>query len=371
MQNGLYIGLMSGTSLDGIDAALVEFSQAGETVRGFHYTPWPDSIRERLRELCTPGVNEIDRLGELDVEVADAFSASVKTLLSRSSIAPSQILAIGSHGQTIRHRPQGNRPFTLQIGDPNRLAEKTGIKVVADFRRRDMAAGGEGAPLVPAYHAARFRTPDEGRAVINIGGIANITLLPKERGAAVIGFDTGPGNTLINAWIRKHRGVDYDDLGRWAAQGRVADELLESMLSDPYISRSLPKSTGPEYFNLHWLEGHLAKSSHLPPQDVQATLTRFSSESIAGAVRNLAAGTQSLIVCGGGVHNPVLLEQLRQALPGLRVESSTAHGLDPDQIEAIAFAWLARQTLSGLSGNLPEVTGARHPVILGGIYAAG
>ncbi|MCB1760951.1 MAG: anhydro-N-acetylmuramic acid kinase [Gammaproteobacteria bacterium] len=370
MQNGLYIGLMSGTSLDGIDAALVEFSEEGETVRAFHYTPWPTRLRERLRELSTPGDNEIDRLGELDIESADAFADAVASLLSRASTSPSLILAIGSHGQTIRHRPQADYPFTLQIGDPNRLAEKTGIRVVADFRRRDMAAGGEGAPLAPAYHAARFRTSRETRAVLNIGGIANVTLLPKAHEDSVVGFDTGPGNTLLNAWIQKQLGLGYDDKGRWAAEGRVSHELLESMLSDPYFAQPVPKSTGPEHFNLRWLQQHLAPNRHLSPQDVQATLTRLTSESIARAIHSLGVETGSLIVCGGGTHNPLLLQQLRSLLPGVRVESSAALGVDPDQLEAIAFAWLARQTLSGVSGNLPQVTGARHPVVLGGIYSA-
>ncbi len=370
MAEEFYIGLMSGTSMDGIDAALMAFGDDTQRLIHFTETPWPPALARRLRDLCTPGEAEIDRLGPLDAEVAEQFAGAVAALLRQAGMERSRVRAIGSHGQTIRHRPHATPPFTLQIGDPGRLAERTGITVVADFRRRDMAAGGQGAPLVPAYHATWFRHPGENRALLNIGGIANLTLLPAASRQPVSGFDTGPGNTLLDQWIRRQRGKEYDRDGRWAASGRHDQELLEQLLADPYFATPPPKSTGPEYFDLAWLERHL-KGRRLPPEQVQATLIQLTAQSVANTLSDDDGGIDRLICCGGGVHNPALMAALRCALPGIPVETSNAYGIGPDQMEAAAFAWLARQTLHGRPGNLPSVTGATHPVILGGIYPAG
>ena len=364
-----YIGLMSGTSMDGIDAALMAFTDHSQRLAGFISRPWPRPLAQRLRSLGTPGNDEIDRLGVLDAEVADGFAAAVEALLAATAIPVAEIRAIGSHGQTIRHRPAASPPFTLQIGDPNRLAERTGITVVADFRRRDMAAGGQGAPLVPAYHAAWFRDPAEQRAILNIGGIANLTLLPADPTLPVTGFDTGPGNTLLDSWIRQHRGEGYDRDGSWAGSGQVDPGLLSWLLDDPYFRLQPPKSTGPEYFNLDWLQRH-QRIGRLPPQDVQATLLELTARSVADAITG-GDGVERLICCGGGVHNSALMRRLGELLPGLTVEPSGGYGVGPDQMEAAAFAWLARQTLLGLPGNLPSVTGATRAVVLGGIYPAG
>lgn len=363
----LYIGLMSGTSMDGIDAALVDFNGPQPTLIGHCFQSWPESIRDELKKLSQPGDDEIARLGQADIAVAHQFADAVSELLRQTGVDASQIRAIGSHGQTIRHRPDTAHPFTLQIGDPNQLAEKTGITVVADFRRRDMAAGGEGAPLAPAFHAAYLRSPTENRVVLNLGGIANITLLPADPAGRVIGFDTGPANTLMDAWILASLGRPFDEQGDWAAQGQVIDEVLEQLLEADYFRRPPPKSTGPELFNLAWLREQLGDSPHIAPADIQATLCALSSQSIIQAIRQYAPDCDRLICCGGGVKNPLLMAQLGRGLK-IPVETTAEHGIDPDQLEAMAFAWLARQTLHGKPGNLVDVTGASHPVILGGIY---
>ena len=365
-----YVGLMSGTSMDGIDAALVEFDGRHQRLLAFLTTPWSKEIATDLRSLALPGDNEIDRLGALDLAVADAFADSVGQLLRDAGISPARVTAIGSHGQTLRHRPGFHPPFTLQIGDPNRLAERTGITVVADFRRRDMAAGGQGAPLVPAYHDDLFRDRDQDRVVLNIGGIANITLLPRSPGQPVTGFDTGPGNCLLDHWIQSQKGESYDAGGRWAARGHLHGPLLEALLDDPYFAQAPPKSTGPEYFSLDWLRPRLQAFETVSAVDIQATLTALTAHSISMAIRRQAPGYPRLIVCGGGVHNTELMGQLRALLPRMAIGSSSDFGIGPDEIEAAAFAWLARRTLQGLPGNLPSVTGARRRVVLGGIYPA-
>ncbi|PLX62300.1 anhydro-N-acetylmuramic acid kinase [Sedimenticola selenatireducens] len=365
----LYIGLMSGTSMDGIDAALVDFEPSRPKLLGHCYQPWPQPIRERLKKLSQPGNNEIEQLGHADIAVANHFSEVVSELLRQTSTKPWQVRAIGSHGQTVRHRPDAEHPFTLQIGDPNQLAEKTGIAVVADFRRRDMAAGGEGAPLAPAFHAAFLRSPVEYRVILNLGGIANITLLPADPKARIIGFDTGPANTLMDAWIHYSQQHRFDAQGAWAAQGQVIPELLDRLLDDNYFKRPPPKSTGPELFNLEWLNQHLMNQSKYRPEDIQASLCALSSHTIIQAINQYAPDCERVICCGGGTRNPTLMQQLQQGLDAT-VETTAEQGIDPDQIEAMAFAWLARQTLQHLPGNLPDVTGAHHPVILGGIYQA-
>jgi anhydro-N-acetylmuramic acid kinase len=370
MENGLYIGIMSGTSMDGIDASLVEFHSQGQKHLASHNHPWPQELQQQLRAISQPGEDEIERLGILDAKVADVFSQCVSELLRKSNYAPQQVIAIGSHGQTIRHRPEATTPFTMQIGDPNRIAEQSGITTVADFRRRDMAAGGQGAPLVCAFHAAMFRHNRETRVILNIGGIANITILQADSNTPVSGFDTGPGNTLLDAWARRHLNKQYDESGAWAARGNASQSLLSELLKVNYLQLPPPKSTGPELFNLAWLDSVLDRLSQIDPQDVQATLVEFSAITIAQAIQREVAECDRVIVCGGGVHNPTLTGRVGDELGGIPIESSAAHNLDPDHIEAMAFAWLARQTMLELPGNIPEVTGASGPRVLGGIYPA-
>jgi anhydro-N-acetylmuramic acid kinase len=362
-----YIGLISGTSLDGIDAALVDFSSAEARLHTALHTPYSASILSELRSLRQPGDNEIDRLGELDRCVALAFADAVQALLAKAGVEANRITAIGSHGQTVRHRPSANHPFTLQIGDPNTLAEETGITTVGDFRRRDIAAGGEGAPLVPAFHQALFRLIESPRIVLNLGGIANITCLPPLHQGSVTGYDTGPANALLDAWIQRHRDLAYDDQGAWAGSGQLNECLLLRLLDDPYFVQTPPKSTGTEYFNLTWLDALLPDQAP-PPADVQRTLVELTARTVADAIKREQFEQAEVIVCGGGAHNCFLLERLGRHLPEASVVTTTAYGLDPDWIEAMAFAWLAKQTLAGLSGNLPSVTGARRAVPIGAIH---
>ncbi len=362
----LYIGLMTGTSLDGIDAVLVEFGDAVPRCLAAHTEPYHPHLRKALLELCQSR-SSIERMMELDIRLGRMYAREVNRLLTLAGISAGDVTAIGSHGQTIRHLPGGDCPATLQIGDPNTVAQLTGITTVADFRRRDMAAGGEGAPLVPAFHDAIFRRPGEHRVVVNIGGIANVTLLPGDGGKPVGGFDTGPGNILMDAWAARHLGVPQDEGGGWAAGGRVDPRLLELMLGDPFFHRPPPKSTGRDHFNPAWLD-QWRRTAELPPQDVAATLCELTATTIASAIRRHAPATGRIIVCGGGVHNGTLMQRLRRLAAPRRVESSAKHGVDPDRVEAIAFAWLARRTLKGEAGNLPPVTGAGDPAVLGGIY---
>jgi len=368
----LYLGLISGTSADGIDAALVDFSADGAARLHFGRTyPWAPDLRAQLLELGQEGrVLTLDAIGELDVRVARAFAEAANLALAATGTPAASIAAIGSHGQTLRHRPWGGEvPFTLQLGDPSTLAERTGITVVADFRRRDVAAGGHGAPMLSGLHAALLRSQDESRAVLNLGGIANLTLLPAAPAEAVRGFDTGPANGLMDAWCLRHLGKSFDQGGAFARSGKLDSALLERLLSDPWFTAAPPKSSGRDQFHLGWVEAHLNGTE--APADVQATLLALSARTIADALNATQPGTARLIACGGGVHNPALMEALASELPVCRIESSAAHGLEPDYIEAMGFAWLARQTLMGLPGNLPSVTGATGPRVLGGIYPAG
>jgi anhydro-N-acetylmuramic acid kinase len=368
--DALYIGLISGTSLDGIDAALVDLkAPVPRLVQALH-TPYDPTLQQHLRALSQPGGNEIDRLGELDRQVAIAFAGAVEDLLAQTGIETHRISAIGSHGQTVRHRPTAEFPFTLQIGDPNTLAEMTGITTVADFRRRDMAAGGEGAPLVPAFHQAVLQTTGQARVVLNLGGIANITCLPPDKATPIKGYDTGPANTLLDAWISRHHDQAYDRNGDWARSGRLIGTLLRDLRADPYFSLSPPKSTGTEYFNLTWLESRLTAQAY-KAADVQHTLAELTAVTVADAISTEGLADGEILVCGGGVHNLFLMQRLQQLLPAGRVCSTAVYGLDPDWVEAMAFAWLAQRTLNGLSGNLPSVTGARRAVTLGAIYPAG
>ncbi len=368
MSENLYLGLISGTSMDGIDAALMHLGDGKRELLAARHHPLPDDLQQELRLIAAPGDNEIERLGGLDTLLADHFAEAALQLLREAQVGAHRVSAIGSHGQTIRHRPDVARPFTLQIGDPNRIAEITGITTVADFRRRDMAAGGQGAPLVPAFHEALFRSPEESRVILNIGGIANITILPSNPDGHVSGFDTGPGNTLLDAWAREHLNQPYDRSGAWAAGGRIDDTWLQRLGDDAYFHKTPPKSTGPEYFNLQWVRSACSDLSLPDPQDLQATLTALTSTTICRAITDHAPQCLRVIACGGGVHNSELMERLQEDLKGVTVEDTSAHGIDPDYVEAAAFAWLAQQTLERRPIHLPPITGASHPVILGGIY---
>lgn len=377
--SGLFIGLMSGTSADGIDAALVRFDDADgcELVLG-HTLPWDPQTRTRLLELGQGAqVASIDELGTLDVHIAECFATAAVQLIQAAGVSPAQVHAIGSHGQTVRHRPQGaaydgRGRFTMQLGDGNVIAERTGIATIADFRRRDVAAGGQGAPLLPALHAALLRCATEHRAVLNLGGIANLTLLPAtpdgSEGDGIRGFDTGPANALMDAWCERHLGQPFDNAGAFAARGRVDRALLARLLAEPWFAQAPPKSTGREEFQLQWLQQHLRGDERA--EDVQATLLELTAATVADALLALQPATTRVLVCGGGIHNPLLLRRLAARVPGAVFESTAAHGLDPDHVEAMGFAWLARQTLAGLPGNLPSVTGARGPRVLGVIYPA-
>ena len=365
MAASLYLGLISGTSADGIDAALVRFEPAPEVV-GAATTPYPDALRARVLALATANAAiALDDYGALDVAIGECFANAALALIRSAGVDRREIAAIGSHGQTIRHRPTGDHPFTLQIGDPTVIAERTGIATVADFRRADVAAGGQGAPLLPALHAALFAGART-RVVLNLGGIANITIIPP--GRDVLGFDTGPANCLLDAWALRHRGTVRDERGAWARSGAVDRALLEALLADAYFAAPPPKSTGREHFNLDWLDARLDRARK--PGDVQATLLALTAASIADAIRAHAPDAHEVFACGGGVHNPALMEALRERLAPLRVDSTAALGLDPDFVEAAGFAWLARARLAKMPGNLPAVTGARGPRILGAIHAA-
>ncbi|HVI57836.1 MAG TPA: anhydro-N-acetylmuramic acid kinase [Luteimonas sp.] len=371
----LYLGLISGTSADGIDAALVGFDDVpgaggGAITARLHFGrtyDWDAELRERLVELGQQSARvTLDEVAGLDVRIGRAFADAALRALADAGVDAAQVAAIGSHGQTLRHRPTGEVPYTLQLGDPGTIAERTGIRTVADFRRRDVAAGGHGAPLLPALHAALLRSAGEDRAVLNLGGIANLTLLPHE--GEVRGFDTGPANGLMDAWCLRHRGEAFDRDGAFAAQGRVDEALLARLLDDPWFAQAPPKSTGRDQFHLDWVESRMRGDES--PQDVQATLLALSARSIAAALRATQPATARVVACGGGVHNGALMAALAATLPGCVVESSAAHGIDPDFVEAMGFAWLARATLLGLPGNLPSVTGARGPRVLGGVYPA-
>ncbi|MBL4868671.1 MAG: anhydro-N-acetylmuramic acid kinase [Pseudomonadales bacterium] len=369
----LFIGLMSGTSVDGIDAALVDFSSNAPALIAHHETPFPVSIRERIIALCSPGENEIDRCGQLDIEIGKLFAEAAASLLAKAKINPNDIIAIGSHGQTIRHRPTLLSPFTLQIGDPNTIAQKTGITTVADFRRKDMVVGGQGAPLLPAFHQAVLKSTSTCIAIVNIGGVGNITLL-NPRHKRTLGFDTGPGNTLMDAWIVQHHGKQYDENGFWAAEGTTNTELLEALISDPYFELVPPKSTGREYFNLVWLDSYLEKMNcEISPKDVQATLLRLTALSIVNAIHQYGSATEEILVCGGGVHNKILMQEISTIAeslisPTLKTLSTEDKGINPDHMESMGFAWLAMQTLERKPGNLPSVTGAEKEVVLGAVF---
>ena len=337
-------------------------------IRGRTY-PYPEVLRAqvlRLSQHDAPPLS-LDAIGALDTQVGQAFADAANVLIDESGVDRNCIRAIGSHGQTLRHRPSGEFPFSLQLGDANVIAERTSITTVADFRRRDIAAGGQGAPLLPIFHAAMLRDADEARVVLNLGGIGNLTLLPVD--GAVTGFDTGPGNGLMDAWCERHLGTAFDAGGAFAARGRVDENLLARLLTDAYFTLPAPKSTGRDRFHLGWLDAQLQDAT-CAPEDVQATLCELTAASVANALRTVQPETARMLVCGGGVHNSVLLARLAARLPDIAIESTATHGLDPDFVEAMAFAWLARETIAGRPGNLPEVTGARGSRVLGAIHLA-
>jgi len=367
----IYIGLMSGTSLDGIDAIAIDLS--GEPkILATHYQPHDDLLRQRLRRLCQGYSDELSLYADLDSYLGQLFADAALEVIDKAGLVPADIQAIGSHGQTVRHFPDHKHPNSLQIANPNIIAERTGITTIADFRRRDIAAGGQGAPLVPAFHKAMFSNPEMHRVIVNIGGIANITRLPAATAAdgSVAGFDTGPGNTLMDTWIQRHKQRKFDESGRWAKQGRSNPELLNALLSDPYFSLRPPKSTGTEYFNLAWLEGYLNRFSD-KAVNIQSTLCELTASTIAAAILDHDTPPDEVFVCGGGAHNDYLLNRLKTKLAGITLTSTAALAIEPDWVESAAFAWLAQQTLANRHGNLPKVTGAAREVVLGCIYPAG
>jgi len=359
----LYLGMISGTSRDGADAALVSFADGTARVLAARCDPYPDDLKARLDDLLAPVRRPTPREAfELDAPLADHFAATASRLLKQAGVEAAAVAAIGSHGQTAWHDPDGRVPETLQLGDPQRIANRTGIVTVGDFRRDDVAAGGQGAPLAPLLHRERFARAGTRRVVLNLGGIANVSLLDGE--TTVSGFDTGPANCLMDAWIRRHRGADFDRDGAWAASAEPDPDLLERLLADPWFARRPPKSTGIEHFNLDWLERALPPTPP-DPAVVQSTLCELTAASVCAAIETQDA--DEVLVCGGGVHNRHLLERLRTRLPGLPVRSTAEHGLDPDWVEAVLFAWLARERLAGRPLDTRPITGARQPVLLGRI----
>ncbi|UXN36397.1 anhydro-N-acetylmuramic acid kinase [Avibacterium paragallinarum] len=371
MKSQYYLGVMSGTSLDGVDLALMDFSLQPAQLVATDFVPMPQNLRENLTALIHSGQGTLQQIGELDQQLGLLYADSINQFLTKHSLSSTQIQAVGCHGQTIWHAPQGQFPFTWQIGNANVIAAKTGITTIADFRRKDMAYGGQGAPLVPAFHHSIFADPTRITVVLNIGGISNISVLAPNQ--PVIGYDTGVGNALMDSWIAKHQGKPYDKNGEWAKTGQSNAALLQALLADPYFSLPAPKSTGRERFNLAWLEKILAKQIALfplAPQDVQATLAEFTAQCTA---RELARFAQSdlpclLLVCGGGARNPVIMAHLQRLLPEWQLATTTDYGLDADYLEAAAFAWLAYRRMENLPSNEPSVTGAGRAVSLGVIY---
>jgi len=374
----LYIGLMSGTSIDGVDVALVDFSNSQCKLVHSALYPIPSELRHQLVNISCPDLlitqrteNRIELMARLDVSIAEVFAAAVNHLIDKYKLDKRTISAIGSHGQTIRHRPNQQPPFTLQIGDPNIIAERTGIKTVADFRRMDIAAGGQGAPLAPAFHNAVLRTRTENRVILNLGGIANITLLPKSPHIPVIGFDTGPANTLMDAWFKEnHPGSDelFDRNSQFALKGTVHSKLLLRLLEDPYFQLPYPKSTGREYFSIDWLKKHISQLAETcSATDIQRTLLELTVQSVADAVLLCDLKTSTVLSCGGGMHNKILLKLIAAKL-GLKVIQTDDVGVNGDYLEAMTFAWLAKRRIEALPGNLPSVTGAKTAKILGAVY---
>lgn len=368
----LFIGLMSGTSLDGVDGVLVDLSENRLKVVAHANAPLSHALGQELLALNSPGVNEIHRSALAANALVRVYAHIVAQLLHTTGLNAAQVAAIGAHGQTVRHQPQAfdGTGYTVQLNNPALLAELTGIDVVADFRSRDIAAGGQGAPLVPAFHQSVFGRLGETVAALNIGGISNLTVIGPNGGDDVIGFDCGPGNALMDAWCQQHLGYAYDADGAWAAAGRVHEGLLNCLLEEPYFAQTAPKSTGRDLFNPTWLNWRLEGFSSVSPVDVQATLTELTASTCASGIRDYGNASRQLIVCGGGAFNGHLMRRLQAHLPTLQVDSSESHGLPPQQVEATAFAWLASKTAARQTTSLQSVTGARGARISGAIYPA-
>lgn len=366
----LFIGVISGTSVDGIDTAIldIEANQPPRLIaaKTFAYSA---SVQSAIHQLIKEPQCSLQALGALDMALGGVYADAVIDLLRIANILPSKITAIGCHGQTIYHAPNAENPFSMQIGNANLIAELTRITTVSDMRQRDMVCGGQGAPMVPGFHEVMFRHKTENRVVVNIGGIANITVLPADITKPILGFDTGPGNTLMDAWIENQLGKTYDANGEWASMGNCHAELLENLMDEAYFSLPVPKSSGRELFHLNWLQQVLAKSqiTH-SPEDIQATLLTLTATTIAEAIHQYAHDCQRVIICGGGAHNANLMQSLQHSLQPMAVDTSNEHKLDVDFVEASAFAWLASRTLNRQTGSIPTVTGAQHASILGGIY---
>jgi len=368
MKTEYYIGVMSGTSLDGIDVGLYDFSAKQPKAVHFHYQPYPFALKEKIQAISQEDakVSLLD-YGQLDTYLGELYAAACLELLAQVNINTEAIKAIGCHGQTLYHAPNATHPFSLQIGNPNIISQKTGITTIADFRLQDIAAGGQGAPLVPAFHQAFFSHPKKNHLILNIGGIANLTYLPKDKQQTILGFDTGTGNTLMNQWIMRHKNQPYDHLGEWAAMGKVQSQLLQHLKDEAYFQQTPPKSTGTEYFSAQWLDNKLSTLPHYDPVDVQSTLCQFTADTISDAISQETPDADAIFICGGGIHNQQLMNTLKKQL-AIPVLSTVTLGIHPDQVEAMAFAWLAKQTFQGKTANLPDTTGARKAVILGAIY---
>jgi anhydro-N-acetylmuramic acid kinase len=359
---------MSGTSMDGIDAVLVSFGDRNLTIHATHTGHYPQELRAALLAAIREPLDvPLDPTGNLDRRVGECFRDAARAVIEAAHIDKADIVAIGSHGQTLRHQPDAPRPYSLQIGNAGIIARGNGITTVSNFRQADISAGGQGAPLVPPFHQWLFGSAESDRVIVNLGGIANITILRAD-GSDVLGFDTGPGNGLMDAWIQQNRGEPFDKDGQWATGGSVIPSLLEQLMHDTYFDRAPPKSTGFEYFNLRWLQAFDIRK--FDAADVQATLAEFTAATIANAIGTHAQAARDVFVCGGGSHNDELMRRLRQNLPGAALSSTASVGLDPDCVEAAAFAWLAMRTVRGETGNLLSVTGATHKVVLGDIHSA-
>jgi len=365
-----FIGIMSGTSLDGVDVAIVDFDDVSSChLIAAKTFPFPDKLRIDLQALMNRPKCQLQTLGQVDIALGQFIAQIIQQFLTEQNINPNMIAAIGSHGHTIFHSPDTDMPFSLQIGNANVIAEATGIATIADFRQRDIAAGGQGAPLVPAFHAELFTDTKQARAIVNIGGIANITRLDQSQ--PILGFDTGPGNVLLDAWISQHLQKPYDDGGRWATEGKCHQDLLTQLLADPYFHKPIPKSTGREYFNLPWLNQHLhVLDQSVSAVDTQATLLELTASSISRDIRRYCDTVSAVYICGGGAHNDALMMRMQSLLNDKDVATTERLGLHPDWVEATAFGWLAYRTLNQQTGNLPSVTGAKHAVVLGTIYPA-
>ena len=358
--NSLYVGIMSGTSLDGVDAVLADFNAGAPRMLGSHFLPYPDDLRAELLSLQDSGDDELHRGALLAIRVTELYAFAVRALISANGNP--EVVAIGCHGQTVRHRPELG--YSIQLVNGALLAERTGFTTITDFRSRDIAAGGEGAPLVPAFHYACFRDPTTPRAIVNIGGIANVTFLPCN--GAVSGFDTGPGNLLMDAWVQLHLAQVYDRDGAFAASGSVNAGLLGALLADPYFARTPPKSTGRDHFNMTWLRSFAIAG--IEPRDIQATLAELTAASIAASIRGFCTDAKEVYVCGGGAHNGHLMNRISTRIQGRTLDSTEHIGMPPDWVEALAFAWLARCTIENIPGNAPSVTGAKGTRLLGAIY---